>query len=64
LPSELVDVDEFIEKSESASECRVKRVGGIVKMKLRTPRRLYTLKVDEKKAEELLKDIKCEIVEI
>ncbi len=64
LPSEIIDVDEFISKSESASECRVKRVGEIVKMKLRTQGRLYTLKVDGGKAEELLKNLKCEIVEI
>ncbi len=64
MPSEIFDVKEFIEKSGHAVECRVKRVKGTVKLKLRTPKRLYTLKADESKAEELLKSIKCKVVEI
>lgn len=64
MPSEIFDVEEFVEKSGNAIECRVKRVKGTVKLKLRTPKKLYTLKTDEAKAEELLKNIKCKVVEI
>ncbi|MEM2901466.1 MAG: hypothetical protein QXO32_01870 [Candidatus Bathyarchaeia archaeon] len=64
MPSEIFDVEDFVEKSGHAIECRVKRVRGTVKLKLRTSKKLYTLKTDDTKAEELLKNIKCKIVEI
>lgn len=64
MPKELKDVDKFIELSGKASECRVKRVKETVKLKLRTIRYLYTLKVDPQGAEEIIKKIKCQVVEI
>jgi large subunit ribosomal protein L38e len=64
MPKELKDVNEFIELSARATECRVKRVKETVKLKLRTPRFLYTLKVDPQGAEEIIKKIKCQVVEI
>ena len=63
MPREITDTDEFVKMSEKATECRVKRSEDTVKLKLRTPRQLYTLKVDPTKAAELLKQVKCEIVE-
>ncbi len=63
MPREIADADEFIKMSEKAIECRVKRSKDTVKLKLRTPRQLYTLKVDPAKATELLKQVKCEVVE-
>ena len=63
LPKEITNTDEFVRISEKAVECRVKRLSDIVKLKLRTPGQLYTLKVDPTKAAELLKQIKCEVVE-
>jgi large subunit ribosomal protein L38e len=64
MPKELKDVDKFIELSSKATECRVKRVKETVKLKLRTIRYLYTLKVDPQGAEEIIKKIKCQVVEI
>jgi large subunit ribosomal protein L38e len=64
MPAEIFNLEEFIKLSESALECRVKRTKGIVKLKLRTKRRLYTIKLKENEAEEALKKIKCPIVEI
>ncbi|MEM3549587.1 MAG: 50S ribosomal protein L38e [Candidatus Bathyarchaeia archaeon] len=64
MPSEIFDVDKFIEISERAEYCMVKRLKEVVKLKLRTPRRLYTLKVDPSKAEEVIKKLHCEIREI
>lgn len=64
MPAEVFDVDEFIELSERARYCAVKRLGNVVKLKLRTPRRLYTLKVNSLKAEEVIKRLNCEIREI
>ncbi|MFQ6095221.1 MAG: 50S ribosomal protein L38e [Candidatus Bathyarchaeia archaeon] len=64
MPTEVFDVDEFVELSEKASYCAVKRSGKVVKLKLRTPRMLYTLKVNPLKAEEVIKRLNCEIREI
>ncbi|MEM3640900.1 MAG: 50S ribosomal protein L38e [Candidatus Bathyarchaeia archaeon] len=64
MPSEIFDVEKFVEISERAEYCAVKRLKDVVKLKLRTPRRLYTLKIDPSKAEEVIKRLKCEIREI
>jgi len=63
LPSEIKDAEEFVRVAERATECRVKRLKDIVKLKLRTQRQLYTFRADPDKAAELIKQIKCEIVE-
>ncbi|MGB9023657.1 MAG: 50S ribosomal protein L38e [Candidatus Bathyarchaeia archaeon] len=57
------DVEEFIRISERADECRVKRLEDIVKLKLRTASKLYTIKLNADKAAEVLKQLKCEVVE-
>jgi len=64
MPSEIFDPEEFVEISERAEYCAVKRLRDIVKLKLRTARRLYTLKVEPAKAEEIIKKLRCEIREI
>ena len=64
MPREIFDVEKFIKLSEKASECRVKRLKNVVKLKLRTRRLLYTLKIDPEKAAEIIKRVKCEIVEV
>ncbi len=64
MPSEIFDQDRFVEISERAEYCAVKRLKDVVKLKLRTARRLYTLKVEPVKAEELIKKLQCEIREI
>lgn len=64
MPKEVKDTEEFVELSERAEYCAVKRLKDVVKLKLRTSRYLYTLKVDPINAEEVIKKLKCEIVEI
>jgi len=64
MPTEIFDVDKFVEISERAEYCAVKRLKDVVKLKLRTPRMLYTLKVDPAKAEEVIKKLRCEIREV
>jgi len=64
MPTELEDVEAFVKLSERAESCRIKRLGEVVKLKLRTSGRLYTLKVDKGKAEELIKNLKCETIEV
>jgi len=63
MPSEITDVEKFISLSERARECRVKRLEDIVKLKMRTPSRLYTIKLSADQAAQVLKQLKCEIVE-
>ncbi|MBS7655981.1 hypothetical protein KEJ50_05735 [Candidatus Bathyarchaeota archaeon] len=64
MPAEIFSIEEFIKLSDSALECRVKRTKGVVKLKLRTKKKLYTIKLKESEAEEALKKVKCPIVEV
>jgi ferritin-like protein len=64
MPSEVFDAEKFIAISERADYCAVKRLKDVVKFKLRAPRKLYTLKVEPAKAEEIIKRLQCEIREI
>lgn len=64
MPAEIFDQDEFVDISERAEYCAVKRLRDIVKLKLRTSSRLYTLKIEPVKAEELIKKLHCEILEV
>lgn len=64
MPIELFDVDSFLSLSEKAKECRVARSGDLVKLKLRTKRRLYTLKIPASEASQVLSKVKCSVVEI
>jgi hypothetical protein len=64
VPAEITNVEKFIQLSEHATYCAVKRLPRTVKLKLRTPKLLYTLKTDPTKAEEIIKKLSCEIREI
>jgi len=64
MPEEVFDIDKFVEISERADYCSIKRLKRMVKLKLRTSRKLYTLKVDPTKAEEVVKKLRCEIREV
>jgi len=64
MPAEILDVEKFVAMSARAKYCAVKRLKESVKLKLRTPSKLYTLKVEPLKAEEIIKKLKCEIQEL
>jgi ferritin-like protein len=64
VPEEITDIDKFVEISSRAEYCHIKRLKDTVKLKLRTPRKLYTLKVEPVNAEEVIKKLQCEIHEI
>jgi hypothetical protein len=64
LPAEITSTDDFIGLSETALECRVKRSNEFVKLKLRTPSRLYTHKVKVERADDVIRRLKCEVVEV
>jgi hypothetical protein len=63
LPEEVQDVEEFVKLSERAAICEIKRLRDVVKLKLRTAKRLYTLKIDPPEAEQITKRLKCRVVE-
>ena len=67
MPVEVKDRDEFIEISARAKECRVVKneKEGIAKVKARTSRYLYTIKIPINELNDFLKKLKCgKIVEI
>jgi len=63
VPSEIIDVDKFVAMSAKAKYCSVQRLKDAVKLKLRTPRQLYTLKIEPLRADEIIKKLQCEIKE-
>jgi ferritin-like protein len=63
MPSQITDVDKFISMSAKAKQCQVKRLKDGVKLKLRTPGQLYTLKIENLRADEIIKKLQCEIKE-
>jgi ferritin-like protein len=64
MPTEIFDIEKFAQISERAEYCSIKRLEEVVKLKLRTSKQLYTLKVEPSKAEEVIKKLRCEIREI
>ena len=64
MPSEIYDSEKFIELSGHADYCAMKRLKDSVKLKLRLPNQLYTLKVAPTKAEEIIKKLQCEVREV
>ncbi len=64
MPTETVDTEHFVSLSGRAEYCAVKRLKDVVKLKMRTPSKLYTLKIEPLKAEEIIKKLQCEIREI
>jgi ferritin-like protein len=63
MPSEITDVEKFVSMSAKAKECQVKRLKEGVKLKLRTPSQLYTLKIETLRADEIIKKLQCTIRE-
>lgn len=64
MPMEITDTQHFVSLSEQADYCAVKRLKDVVKLKLRTPSKLYTLRIEPMKAEEVMKKLQCEIREV
>ncbi len=64
MPIEIKDKEKFIEISEKATECRVKKNSDNTKLKIRTGKYLYTIKLDPKEADEVVGKLSCPTVEI
>ena len=59
MPKEVFDVDEFLALTQGASKCTVKRLGDLTKIKVRSGRYLYTIKLETSDADGLLGRIQC-----
>jgi hypothetical protein len=64
MPREIFDAEKFVQVAERADYCNIKRLKKTVKLKLHTTKKLYTMKVDPTKAEEIIKKLHCEIREV
>jgi len=64
MPKEITNANEFLKLSEKASECKVKKLGEVTKLKLRTHGYLFTIKLEAKAAEELLAKLTCPKTEL
>ena len=64
MPKEIFDEEKFLELAEFAIHCRAKRVKDVVKLKLRTKKRLYTYKTDPTTADRLVRGLTCDIIEL
>ncbi|ESQ24523.1 MAG: hypothetical protein RQ853_00090 [Acidianus sp.] len=64
MPVELYSLDEALKVAPKAIECRVKRTtrDGKAKVKLRTKRYLYTLKVDPSQVDDVVSKLGCKNV--
>lgn len=63
MPKEIFDSEEFLALAENAEECRVKKKDNVMKLKLRTNRYLYTIKLETEEGENLLSKINCPVNE-
>lgn len=63
MPREISSKEEFQKLLEVAVEVRVKKSGEVAKLKLRTPKMLYTLKTTSDDADSLVKGAKVDVVE-
>ncbi len=59
-----IDLTGFLKLAADAEVCRVKRLGEVVKLKIKTSKKLYTFEAEKAQAEEIIKKLKCEIVEV
>jgi hypothetical protein len=59
MPKEIFDVDEFLALTQGAPKCSVKRLSDVTKLKVRSGRYLYTIKLETSEAEGLLGRIQC-----
>jgi large subunit ribosomal protein L38e len=64
MPVEILNQEKFIELSDNATECKIKKNKDNTKLKLRTSKYLYTIKLDPASADELIKKLSCPTIDI
>ncbi len=63
MPSE-IDYETFMKLAADAETCRVKRLGDTVKLKIKTSKRLCTFEAEKAQADDIIKKLKCQVVEV
>lgn len=61
MPHEIKDLTKLDDIIAQSTECRVKRIGDMVKIKFRTKKKLYTIKLPLKEAEAIINDLSSKI---
>jgi hypothetical protein len=64
MPKQLFDKEDFIKLADDARECLVVRRKDKVKLKLRKARMMYIYVANDSEAEDLLKRIKVDKIEL
>lgn len=64
MPVEVFDKEKFIELSGKATGCTIKKNKDNTKLKLRTPKYLFTIKLSPSEADELAGKLSCPTTEI
>ncbi len=64
MPKQLFDKDEFLKMADDAIDCLVVRRKDKVKLKVRRSRMMYIYVTNEPEADELLKSIKVNTIEL
>ncbi len=64
MPKQLFNKDDFLKMAEDAIECLVVRRKDKVKLKLRRTRMMYVYITNESEANDLLKSIKVDKIEL
>ncbi|MGH7909694.1 MAG: hypothetical protein ACRENW_07590 [Thermodesulfobacteriota bacterium] len=64
MPKQLFDKDEFLKMADDAIDCLVVRRKDKVKLKVRRSRMMYIYVTNESEADELLKSIKVNTIEL
>jgi tetraacyldisaccharide-1-P 4'-kinase len=64
MPKQLFDKDEFLKMADDAIDCLVVRRKDTVKLKVRRSRMMYIYVTNEEEANDLLKSIKVNTVEL
>ncbi len=64
MPQEIKDAEKFLQLAGTATLCKIKRSGNMVKLKLRTKKQLYTYATDPETADALKRKLTCEIIDL
>jgi len=58
MPVEIFDENRLLELAKVAMRCKVVKYPDIIKIKVKTKRKLYTMKVEPEKGKELIEKLK------
>lgn len=64
MPKQIFNKDDFIQLADDARECLIVRRGDKVKIKLRKSRLMYVYVANESEADQVLREIKVDKIEL